>query len=662
MLSLVFDIDGETRTVPIEGGSLILGRSKACDIVIATPGISGQHLRLDIRADKVSFRDLLSRNGTFLNGEKVREGKLRGGETLRLGKFEVRVVSDRPPLIPADDMGETAELPSKAAVGPAAASGDRAEYDAQSEETPANANFVPATVSPDPMLPPAVEVIRPGDGDGAQYPMVAGVSQPAGNQLAKKRVLYAVVTAVVVIAMGILLIPPESNDAGSRSGGLDYWGEVGKGEEAFRKDDYAEAYTLWHGIDKAWEKEYPNNPMPVAKTFAAVSRAFEDGRKGKYQSIRWRGLSTALKDIIELEDPPTAHMYFARSLLEIVEKQRDAETVYRAAERLYAAQEYEEAEKKYLEIPPKSMYQQPVPARVKACREARFDIAKGLALKAGAREEWKKGIELAREALAMRKDDKVLREKIGLWEENARVQALMRSYKRYLANGDLDQAATPRQDLDQVAKDHPVLRGFEQLKAQHDRALYVRRVKSAYQAWNTEALSELQKQTGAEQAEAAALFARAAQLKRAHEEAEAAYKRSQFFKARTHWKSMQAIEPGKAHPMNMAAAGRLREVSLDSIGKMLKRDAMEKFGKELYKDGREQLQIASDRCKMEVAKEIEIFHERGRKLYNMGVNLYHQKRYYEAKLVLIKALGCFVPGEKWYKTVREKYDQLFGGD
>jgi hypothetical protein len=63
----------------------VIGRSHACDIVIADPAISRRHALLSVRGNRCSIRDLASVNGLELNGRPVTTAILQPGDTLRLG-------------------------------------------------------------------------------------------------------------------------------------------------------------------------------------------------------------------------------------------------------------------------------------------------------------------------------------------------------------------------------------------------------------------------------------------------------------------------------------------------------------------------------------------------------------------------------------------------
>ncbi|HOX59173.1 MAG TPA: sigma 54-interacting transcriptional regulator [Verrucomicrobiota bacterium] len=71
------------------GSVLNIGRDGGNDLVINAPFISAFHGRISKRADGWYVEDLGSKNGTFLNGVKVREARIEIGQTLRLGELEL---------------------------------------------------------------------------------------------------------------------------------------------------------------------------------------------------------------------------------------------------------------------------------------------------------------------------------------------------------------------------------------------------------------------------------------------------------------------------------------------------------------------------------------------------------------------------------------------
>jgi DNA-binding CsgD family transcriptional regulator len=78
---------GRASLVPLEGRRMTIGRGPENDITIADPEASAVHAALDPLAGGWSVRDLSSRNGTFVNGERVlAERPLHRGDEIRIGR------------------------------------------------------------------------------------------------------------------------------------------------------------------------------------------------------------------------------------------------------------------------------------------------------------------------------------------------------------------------------------------------------------------------------------------------------------------------------------------------------------------------------------------------------------------------------------------------
>jgi Fe-S-cluster-containing hydrogenase component 2/CRP-like cAMP-binding protein/pSer/pThr/pTyr-binding forkhead associated (FHA) protein len=63
-------------------GSLLLGRSRSCDLSLANRAVSRRHCRFDERDGEVYLTDLGSGNLTLLNGESIREALLAPGDQI----------------------------------------------------------------------------------------------------------------------------------------------------------------------------------------------------------------------------------------------------------------------------------------------------------------------------------------------------------------------------------------------------------------------------------------------------------------------------------------------------------------------------------------------------------------------------------------------------
>src|SRR5688572_21332448 len=66
-----------------------LGRRDDNDFQVDDPTVSSVHCEIRVNGDTVVVRDLGSSNGTFINGQPIREEALSLGETLALGDVEL---------------------------------------------------------------------------------------------------------------------------------------------------------------------------------------------------------------------------------------------------------------------------------------------------------------------------------------------------------------------------------------------------------------------------------------------------------------------------------------------------------------------------------------------------------------------------------------------
>jgi DNA-binding CsgD family transcriptional regulator len=84
-----------TTTFFLTGGVLTLGRSSKCELIVKHDTVSRRHAELEVTDGAVRVRDLDSRNGTFIENERIRTGGLKKGDHLRFGSvaFELTLAA-----------------------------------------------------------------------------------------------------------------------------------------------------------------------------------------------------------------------------------------------------------------------------------------------------------------------------------------------------------------------------------------------------------------------------------------------------------------------------------------------------------------------------------------------------------------------------------------
>ncbi len=77
--------------IPLLKKSLMVGRRESCDIVLRFSNVSSQHCELNINDGFWYVRDLNSRNGVKVNGNRVTEKRIDPGDVLAIAKHAYEV-------------------------------------------------------------------------------------------------------------------------------------------------------------------------------------------------------------------------------------------------------------------------------------------------------------------------------------------------------------------------------------------------------------------------------------------------------------------------------------------------------------------------------------------------------------------------------------------
>jgi hypothetical protein len=96
---LVITLDGKVlKEVVLSKDRTTLGRRPYNDVVIDNLAVSGEHAVLLREAgddgESFTIQDLGSTNGTYLNGASIKASPFREGDTVDIGKYSLRLLSD----------------------------------------------------------------------------------------------------------------------------------------------------------------------------------------------------------------------------------------------------------------------------------------------------------------------------------------------------------------------------------------------------------------------------------------------------------------------------------------------------------------------------------------------------------------------------------------
>jgi len=82
---VLFKKDGSQKTFSLPDNTTVIGRRHDCDLCIPLKTVSRRHCELNQNIETVNIRDLGSRAGTFVNGNKIDETTVKPGDYIRIG-------------------------------------------------------------------------------------------------------------------------------------------------------------------------------------------------------------------------------------------------------------------------------------------------------------------------------------------------------------------------------------------------------------------------------------------------------------------------------------------------------------------------------------------------------------------------------------------------
>jgi pSer/pThr/pTyr-binding forkhead associated (FHA) protein len=95
MPKLTVSIDGVViREAQLTKDRTSLGRRPYNDIVIDNLAVSGEHAVLQMSDNEVYLEDLNSTNGTYVNGRAVKKQLLQNNDTVEIGKYKIKYMTE----------------------------------------------------------------------------------------------------------------------------------------------------------------------------------------------------------------------------------------------------------------------------------------------------------------------------------------------------------------------------------------------------------------------------------------------------------------------------------------------------------------------------------------------------------------------------------------
>ena len=87
------------KELKIDQDEIIIGRDTGNDIQIDNIAVSREHARIIKGPNYYFIEDMSSKNGTFVNGKKIKKKFLKGDDEITIGKHSLQIVLEEDPAI-----------------------------------------------------------------------------------------------------------------------------------------------------------------------------------------------------------------------------------------------------------------------------------------------------------------------------------------------------------------------------------------------------------------------------------------------------------------------------------------------------------------------------------------------------------------------------------
>jgi pSer/pThr/pTyr-binding forkhead associated (FHA) protein len=113
IILVLFKKNGSQKIFPLPSNVTTIGRRHSCDLQIPLTHVSKRHCQLSHNKGVLRVRDLGSRNGTYLNGNRIDEEVVRPGDYIGVGPVTFAMQIDGQPETIAQPARTKGNLPKQ---------------------------------------------------------------------------------------------------------------------------------------------------------------------------------------------------------------------------------------------------------------------------------------------------------------------------------------------------------------------------------------------------------------------------------------------------------------------------------------------------------------------------------------------------------------------
>ena len=115
---------------------IVIGRSSELDMVLVEDMVSRKHAKITCAGGKILIEDLGSTNGTFVNGEKIKQSRLKEGDRILIGTSILKLVAQGAGTAGMDDAQAKRKLEEAAVLAAARQTKSSSSMTGKIEEVP----------------------------------------------------------------------------------------------------------------------------------------------------------------------------------------------------------------------------------------------------------------------------------------------------------------------------------------------------------------------------------------------------------------------------------------------------------------------------------------------------------------------------------------------